>query len=445
MLGVRVEVDNRIIEQFPLRSAYSVFISSRFSLDVLCFTLKEYFEPKTVWCLCGFLPRFVIVNIRRFSLLIGILALVPAAWMASKRAEDLDVDFRSYSELQNAFGGTIEDLSIDPEGNLAVEVGFADAAPHTMSTSLKPGIQQHKNELASFSTLYGGGDTAIVNNANLPIRRKPSFDLDDFVPTDFPENPERSAIARQIIQEAGVMTDMPALEAIGNLSAYLHDKLFPHRGQPSATMNRLDGFDQYFEATSGREEVYCANQAAIYAYFANAAGIPTRLVDVGGAYRGFSLAEHAFAESFSAELGVWVYVDLQLNVAYVTDRQGNPLNGIDILISHATQKSPDLIAHVLADGGISEHPYVAIEEMNRVFIPPEATLMYLWATPDRYSVANRIVRFLFKPQPAFSLRHSGSGTYWRLFFSYLAVIGIGTWLVIIICRLIRVRQPRGEP
>lgn len=367
------------------------------------------------------------MKLAKFPLLVGIAALAPAVWMTLNRAEDFDVDFRSYYELQSSFGATIQNLHFDGEGELTVKIKSASGSPQTSTIELESGIAHHKDALVSLSTVYGGGDTTLLNNVSLPFRGNFNFSMDDFVLEVTDQDSVKTEAIQRVIDDAGVSKGAPALEVIEKLSAYLHKELFPHRGLPSAAMRRLDGLEQYIEATSGRAEVYCANQAEIFAYFANAAGVPTRLVDVGGVFEGFSIAEHAFAESFVAELGGWVYVDLQLNIAYVTDLRGKPLNGIDILIRHATNSDSDLYAYVIENGTVVKRSYSTVEEMSRIFIPPEATLMYLWGTQDRYSLLNRVMRLMLRPQPGFSLRVSGAGTYWRLFFSYLAVLGLGVW------------------
>lgn len=368
------------------------------------------------------------MKIAGFFILLGILLLIPAAWMTINREEGFDVDFRSYYELQTSPGrSTIQSFDFDGQTDLDVEILHANSPNEISRIEVEQGAQRHSEEAFAMTTVFDT-ERLVANNATLPIMKRDPYRLADFVVSVEGIDSQQVAETNEILRQAGVAPSDSSIDKMGKIAAYLHKQLLPYRGTPSWAMRRLDGYNQYLEALSGQSQVHCWNHAAIYAYFATFAGVPTRLVDVGGSFDGVALAEHAFAESFVQERQQWAYVDLQLNLAFLTDSNGATLNGIDLLIHHAVKRGDGLVANVISDGKIIAKPYSAM--IARPFIPPEATLSYLWRSEDRYSLFNRFVRLMIRPSPAFSLRQSGNGTAWRLFFSYLGAAAFGLGVLI---------------
>ena len=365
--------------------------------------------------------------------ILGLVALLPSVWMTVHRHEGFNVKYRSYDELQRSPDQPVlRALEFDGQNELTVDI--ASTAPESVQQiPLQRGVEHHNNNGFSISTLFSG-DSLVINNSSYAITSRAPFELKDFVIGATSGDQTLRAASEVVLKEMALGDNDSTIEKIGKIAAYLHHQLTPHRGQPAPHMRRLNGYEQYLEATAGRSEVYCANHAEIFAYFATLAGVPTRLVDVGGKFDGLSLAEHAFAESFDAELQSWIYVDLQLHIAYITDARGNPLNGIDVLLHHANIATGNLQANVIKDGSLKSIAYDTVSKQNRLFLPAEATLTYLWGTPDRFSPLNRLHRLFVNPQPGFSLRASGQGTFWRLFLSYLTALCFVCWAMLLLKR-----------
>ena len=373
------------------------------------------------------------------ALLVVILgSLGPAAWMTIHREAGYDVVFHGYQDLQAmadrarvtglAVGDGALTLRIEggaaPDWTLAGDTRDAGAVPGTpgsLRLPLRPGAERYEalsgaGERLTLSTISGDDvPEPLVNNLSLPLARDLPFATGDFVIEPAELDPAEVAEAERLLRDMGVKPGDSARDRVVAIAGYLHRALYPHRGQPSPAMRRLSGFGQFQEALAGRSEIYCANHAEIFAFFANVAGVPTRLVDVGRTFDGLPVAAHAFAESYLPEQGGWAYVDLQLHVGLLADRQGRVLNGLDVLHRSATGNWDGLQPVVLpgpADGGTRDPALVF--DLVQLFVPPEATLTYLWGTPDRYAPLHRLARLLAVPQPAYSLAAPAADARWRL-------------------------------
>ena len=192
-------------------------------------------------------------------------------------------------------------------------------------------------------------------------------------------------------------------------------------------------------AMSGKSGVYCANHAEIFAFFATAAGVPVRIVDVAGRHLGTPIAAHAFNEVFIREANEWAYVDLQLNIASVWDDQSGFLDGADIMNRLSVDALEGPVATTIEQGQLRNAPFALPASAIRLFIPPEATLTYLWSSTDRFSFAERLQRLLLSPQPSYAIGAETAGAMPRLVLTYLFAVMMGFSL------LMRARHITGTP
>lgn len=384
-------------------------------------------------------------RLERVVLATAVLLLIVAVNMTASRKEGSAVVYRSYSELYqmqefprivglakssaNRLDVTFENLD-SGQFELGLHSGISvEAAGSTVSIELVPGPTNHELMSAGGDRKIGistswdpESSNPVVSNSSVPIASALPYSIDNFT-IQLHKAPEEDLLrGKDILQDAGVSADDDAIQKILKLSAYLHEALYPYRGVPSPQMRHLNGLRQFEVAMAGDSQVYCANHAEIFAFLASLAGVPTRLVDVGGEFDGTALAAHAFSESYIEELGQWVYVDLQLNVALVQDESGRYLSGADILMTNYLETYGGLTAYVIESGKVVEMPYSAVAQSVRQFVPGESTLTYLWSTANRFSIAQRLIRLLVRPQPAYSIRHSGSLTKIRLVTTYLALV-----------------------
>ncbi|MEQ8483730.1 MAG: transglutaminase-like domain-containing protein [Pseudomonadales bacterium] len=267
------------------------------------------------------------------------------------------------------------------------------------------------------------------------------YSIRDFAapPSEWPENEVRQA--EEILASLGLIDSMTARDKILRIAAHLHNELDQHRGSPEPFMRRSSAWQQYVSAIGGRSRVYCSNFAEIFAFFASVAGVPTRLVDVRGHLADVPLAAHAFNEAYDSDSNQWMYVDLQLSVGAILTASGRALNGVDILLRRQASNQHDLIVKGLARGKISNEPISEFSEMVNFFIPSEATLVYLWASANRFSVADRALRLMIYPQPAVSIRQSRPNSTLRLLPSYIGAVGF----VFSVCILLYLRGKRRRP
>ncbi len=123
---------------------------------------------------------------------------------------------------------------------------------------------------------------------------------------------------------------------------YLRTKLADSGGVPKDDFRWMDPWSMCQEMINGTGKGWCTQNAQIYVFFANRAGIPTRFVfgantqDDVIIYNG-----HSWAESWVKEQNRWTYVDMTQSLYGVADKHGALLNTADIL---------DLCEHDAFDG-----------------------------------------------------------------------------------------------
>ena len=137
----------------------------------------------------------------------------------------------------------------------------------------------------------------LVSHRSVRIGEASLYSIHDFVVSLDALPAEQVEAARRMVTPRALDQAAPVVERVAALAAQLHDDLDPHRGPPRPFMSRLTGFEQYQAAIAGRSEVYCANQAEIFAFMANAAGLPTRVLEVNGKLGDVSVGDHTFAET----------------------------------------------------------------------------------------------------------------------------------------------------
>ena len=235
------------------------------------------------------------------------------------------------------------------------------------------------------------------------------------------------------------------------VAGYLRSHGLSSDGVPRDDYRWMNPFAIYEEMSSGKGHGWCTQNAQIYVFFANRAGIPTRFVfgcndqDDTIYYNG-----HSWAESWVKEKGRWAYVDMTQMIVGVSDRNGVPLNTADIyeMCQHGTFDG--VTARVFKDWNWKDIPFVAKpvtavtvpftlvnemakEEYNTLAIlkyrsPPnveDVRELYSSLLKDRTFAWTNFKRYLFNPPLAYShLQTDGVHTYCvrrSLFFAWAAV------------------------
>ncbi|NND55517.1 MAG: transglutaminase domain-containing protein [Gammaproteobacteria bacterium] len=375
------------------------------------------------------------------------LSSIFAIYMTIERHQGYATINSSYQQLYDISPEVaVAEFSFDDSGELDVRLqglrsdsASIEAGGEFESERIK--ILPGQNEY--FLSAYKSGDEPAFRamwGSNIPVPAignpaisigVPSHGLSDFAASADELNQEHVNRAREIaIEEFGVNLESSKSDKLRALSLGLYQALFPHRGFPPPYMRRLDGYQQYVEALAGRSGIYCGNHAEILAFFATSIGIPTRIVDMAGRYDDVALGAHAFVESYHAEKDTWQYIDLQLGILGVLDENGRYLNAADLLHRMAANSSNHLAVDALGPNGIYTVRFESIAEEVGMFIHPQAELVYLWSTSDRYHPANRLLRLLFKPRLSYSMRTASAGAKIRLAVTYLFAALAAFWLIL---------------
>ncbi len=172
------------------------------------------------------------------------------------------------------------------------------------------------------------------------FERKPlSYWADDYAYV----GADRLAAADRVVREdMGVTEADDTLTRIAKVMRYLRTKLADSGGVPKDDFRWMDPWSMCQEMINGTGKGWCTQNAQIYVFFANRAGIPTRFVfgantqDDVIIYNG-----HSWAESWVKEQNRWTYVDMTQSLYGVADKHGALLNTADIL---------DLCEHDAFDG-----------------------------------------------------------------------------------------------
>ena len=86
------------------------------------------------------------------------------------------------------------------------------------------------------------------------------------------------------------------------------------------------------EMSAGTGKGWCTQNAQIYVFLANRAGVPTRFVFGANTQNDVIIyTGHSWAESWVKEQGRWAYVDVTQSIFAVQDKNGQVLNSADVL------------------------------------------------------------------------------------------------------------------
>ncbi len=251
-----------------------------------------------------------------------------------------------------------------------------------------------------------GGRTQKDNNwlvsADVPVgrfaRRPLSFwaaDYRDLEPADLEE-------ARRLIRaEAGIAPAENEVSKIEKLAAWLIARWTGQAGTPDDAIEAERSPLRIFQrVVAGRGKIWCSQQAKIYCFFANLAGLPTRLVSLAGRVDDVITTGHAFAETFLAATGTWAKVDTSLNKLLVLNSSGRPLDSAEVYLAIVSGHLEGLTVRTFRDGAVVSEPYADGSIADAYYYTPGANLVY---HPARSRTQGALARYFFWPEYAFSL------------------------------------------
>ncbi len=251
-----------------------------------------------------------------------------------------------------------------------------------------------------------GGRTQKDNNwlvsADIPVgafaRRPLRFwagDDSDLDPADLAEG------ARLVREEAGVAPEDPSAVKIEKLAVWLIGRWTGHSGTPDDAIEAERSPLRVFQrVVAGKGKIWCSQHAKIYTFFANRAGLPTRLVSLAGRVDDVITTGHAFAETWLPETRSWAKVDTSLNKILVLNAAGRPLDAADVYHAILSGHLDGLTARAVRDGAIVSEPYAAGADADAYYYSPGSSLVYHTA---RSRANGALARYLFRPDYSYAI------------------------------------------
>lgn len=273
----------------------------------------------------------------------------------------------------------------------------------------------------------------ILASSSVPVGVQSAHEMADFVidTTQYPETERQDAV--RVLESIGVRSYASTLDKIGAIAGHVAAATRTFRGSPDEAMRSLTPWRQLERARSGACGLYCANLTEIYAFLANEAGIPTRIIDATGRVGHADLSAHTFAESYVPELLQWAYVDVALGMLHVRTPDGDPLDAAEIMRAHGSGTWKNLmVAQIDRADRVSTVDYVGAEGSwyCRLYLNPSASLVYHWAGTADNSFEYRVSRYLWNTELGYSATAGTAGNSVNaVLLATLATLGL-SWSIV---------------
>ncbi|MDI1337749.1 MAG: transglutaminase-like domain-containing protein [Lacunisphaera sp.] len=200
-----------------------------------------------------------------------------------------------------------------------------------------------------------------------------------------------AAADRVVREEMGVRDGDDTLTRMDKVVRYLRTKLADSGGVPKDDFRWLNPWAMCQEMIAGTGKGWCTQNAQIYVFFANRAGVPTRFVFGANTQDDVIIyTGHSWAESWVKEQGRWTYVDVTQSIVAVQDKHGALLNSADIL---------HLVEHDAFDGTTAR----IFKDWSWKTLPGEAPPLTTVNVP--FAAVNWLARQEFNRQAIIKYRH----------------------------------------
>ncbi len=251
-----------------------------------------------------------------------------------------------------------------------------------------------------------GGRTQADNywlvSASIPVgkfaRRPLAYWASDYGHIDAAD---REEARRMLREDMGVVDADPTMAKIEKIGCWLITNWKGRGGTPSDVIEKTESPLKILKMVlAGEGKIWCSQHALIYHFFANMAGLPTRLMSLAGRVDTVITTGHAFAETFIPELGAWAKVDVSLNKLFILDPDGQPLTSADVHHAINSGNIQALTARVCRDGAAVSEPYARENDNDSYYFSYGAHLVYRLGSGR---TRGQLARYLFKPDSAYSL------------------------------------------
>jgi hypothetical protein len=245
-------------------------------------------------------------------------------------------------------------------------------------------------------------DNYWIVSASIPVgkfsRRPLSFWADSY---DYIEPADREEARRMLKEEIGLLDTDGTSAKIEKIACWLITRWKDCAGTPSDVIEKERSPLRILRMVlNGEGKIWCSQHALIYHFFANMAGLPTRLISLAGRVDTVITTGHAFTETFIPELGIWAKVDPSLNKLLILNLAGRPLGSADVYNAIVSGNISGLTARACRDGAAVSIPYPEVSADDGYYYSPGAHLVFR-RPGSRWR--GWLVRYLFQPDFAYSL------------------------------------------
>ncbi len=303
-------------------------------------------------------------------------------------------------------------------------------------------------------------DVYIVR-ANVPCGEFDQYPISDWVDDyRYVGKEDLTEVDHILREEVKIRDGESTFERMEKLVPYLRRKLKGSGGVPKDDERWMNPYRLYCEMAAGTGKGWCTQNAQVWVFWANRAGIPTRFVfgartqDNTIVYTG-----HSWGESFIPEQNRWAFVDLSQSEIYVTDKEGQVLNTADIFHLNQHNAFDSTFVRIYMDWGwenkpgipgtdtVVTVPFALCNELYRSEYTPQSILKYrrppnvedvreIYAgfLNDQTFLWGNLERYLFKPQLAYSFYPTEGGhTYFvRRFLFFALIASFVLWMTMVV-------------
>lgn len=247
-------------------------------------------------------------------------------------------------------------------------------------------------------------------------------------------------VDRVVRHDIGVRDTDDTFTRMDKVMRYQRTQLVNAGGVPKDAFRWMNPWEMFQEMAAGTGKGWCTQNAQIFTFLANRAGIPTRFVFGANTVENKLLYNgHSWAECWVKEQGRWAHVDPTHTLIAIQDKQGQVLNTADLmhLNEHETYEGvtarimkdwhwKDLPAAASAAPGVAVNvPYGLVNLLPRTHLNRQSIIKYrrppnVEDTRDVYSMLlmsrtftwTNFKRYLYQPTLAYSkLPTDGVSTY----------------------------------
>ena len=241
---------------------------------------------------------------------------------------------------------------------------------------------------------------------------------------------------RVVREEIGVRDSDNTLTRMEKVMWYLRTQLANSGGVPKDAFRWMDPWHMFREMVAGTGKGWCTQNAQIYTFFANRAGVPTRFTF--GAYTQDNVVVfngHSWAESWVKEQNRWAHVDPSHTLIAIQDKKGAVFSTADLMYLNEHETYDGVTARIFKDwhwknldveaGKPVNVPFAQVNILPKTHLNRQSIIKYrrppnVEDTRDIYSMLLKsptftwvnFKRYLFEPTLAYSkLPTDGFRTY----------------------------------